>query len=119
LAPIPSRQARIVVERDTSLLFLGAGAVVEVGGARIGTIGRGGSVSRDVAAGPVTVKVRAVASAGQFVVRFNAKAGKTYRFMVSPRSDQMLLGAAFGAIGDAVSADISENSGYFQIAMVP
>ncbi len=110
--------ARVVVERDSSLLFLAAGATVDVNGRRIATLGRGGSATTDIPAGHVNVKVKANSAPGQFVVGFDAVAGKTYRFVVSPKSDALLLGSAFGLIGDAVHATISDTSGYFQIEMV-
>ena len=118
-APIPRGQARIIVTRAESLIFLAAGAPIEINGQKIETLGRGGSLVKDVSAGPVIVVAKVSSAPGQFVVRFNAEPGKTYRFMVSPKTDTLLLGSAFGIIGDAVHAQISDTSGYFQIEMVP
>lgn len=118
-APIGKGQARIVVERDNSLLYVGAGATIEINGAKVETLGLGGAVTKDVRAGQVAVSAQATASFGKFTVRFVAQPGKTYRFKVSPKSDALLLGSAFGIVGDAVNAQISDTSGYFQIEMVP
>lgn len=118
-APLAKGQARIVVSRDESLLFVGAGAPVEINGQKVETLGRGGSVVKDVAAGKTNITVRVTSAPGQFVVLFDAKAGKTYRFMVIPKTDALLLGSAFGIVGDAVHAQISDTSGYFQIEMMP
>lgn len=118
-APLGKGQARIVISRNESLLFLAAGAIVEINGSKTEILGRGGSVVRDIRSGPAIVSAQATGSFGKFVVRFNAKAGKTYRFMVSPKTDALLLGSAFGLVGDAVHAQISDTSGYFQIVMVP
>lgn len=106
------------MERENSLLFVGAGASVEVGGAKIGTLGVGGAATRDIKAGRNIITVRTTTAPGQFVVQFDAKAGKTYNFLISPKSDALLLGSAFGLVGDAVNASISDTSGYFQIEMV-
>jgi hypothetical protein len=117
--PIRAGQARVVVSRDESLLYLGAGAKITINGDEVETLGRGGSVVRDVRAGNSYVKTTATASFGEFVIVFDAAPGKTYRFKVSPNVNTFLPGAAFGMIGDAARAAVSENTGYFQIEMVP
>lgn len=117
---IRSGDARIEVERDNSLLFLAAGAVVEVNGARIGTLGRGGATFRDVKAGEtVVLSVRPTSAPGKFTVRFVPAAGRSYVFKVSPRGEALVLGSAFGLAGEAIAANISDMSGYFQIELVP
>lgn len=117
--PIPAGKARIVVTRDESLLFIGAGAKVEINGQKVETLGRGGSAVKEISAGPSNISAQATGSFGTFRVLFDAKAGKTYRFLVKPKSDELLLGSAFGIAGDAVHAQISDTAGYFQIELVP
>lgn len=116
--PVPAGKARIVVTRDNSLLYLAAGVDVRSNGAKIATLGRGGSVVRDIPKGQHTLSVSTPTASGQFVVAFNAQAGKSYNFEVSPRGGALLTGSAWGMAGDAIYASISEQSGYFQIKPV-
>jgi ABC-type Fe3+-hydroxamate transport system substrate-binding protein len=113
--PIPADKARIVVTRNSSLLYLAAAADVRSNGAKIASLGRGGSIVRDVPKGQNTLSVSTPTAFGQFTVNFNAKAGQTYNFEVSPRSGALITGSAWGMAGDAINASISEQSGYFQI----
>lgn len=71
----------------------------------------------DVKAGSNVLKVSTPTAFGQFVVRFDAKPQEVYNFTVSPKSDALLLGSAFGMAGDAVNATISDTSGYFQLEL--
>lgn len=74
---------------------------------------------RDVPAHPSVVSVTTAGAFGNFTLLLDPAAGKTYRLIVSPNGDQLLLGSAFGIVGDAVRASISENTGYFQIELKP
>lgn len=113
--PVPADKARIVVTRDSSLLYLAAAVDVRSNGAKIASLGRGGSVVHDIPKGQNTLAVSTPTAFGQFVVSFNAKAGQTYNFEVSPRSGALLTGSAWGMAGDAINASVSEQSGYFEI----
>nr|MBI1231874.1 hypothetical protein [Cytophagales bacterium] len=113
--PIPADKARIVVERDNSLLYLAAAVDVRSNGSKIASLGRGGSVVHDVSKGKNTLSVSTPTAFGQFVVNFNAKAGETYNFQVTPRGGALVTGSAWGMAGDAINASVSEQSGYFKI----
>lgn len=113
--PIPTGKARIIVERDSSLLYLAAAADVRLNGAKIANLGRGGSVVRDIPKGNNVLSVSTMGSFGRFTLTFDAKPSEVYEFVVSPRSGALMTGAAFGMIGDAINASVSEQSGYFQI----
>lgn len=115
--PIAKGQSRIIVERDKSLLYMGASATIKVNGQKTTNLGRGGSVSKDVQAGATTLEASAPFSFGQFVVRFDAKSQETYKFIVSPNKSQLFLGSAFGIAGDAVNAKINDASGYFTLEL--
>lgn len=117
--PLGKGKARLIIERDNSLLYLAAAADVSVNGAKAASLGRGGSVMRDVPAHPSVVSVTTAGAFGNFTLLLDPAAGKTYRLIVSPNGDQLLLGSAFGIVGDAVRASISENTGYFQIELKP
>ena len=113
--PIPESKARIVVERDNSLLYLAAAVDVRSNGARIASLGRGGSVVHDIQKGKNTLSVSTPTAFGQFVVNFDAKAGEIYNFQVTPRGSALITGSAWGMAGDAINASVSEQSGYFKI----
>ncbi len=113
--PIPAGKARIIVTRDNSLLYLAAAVDVRSNGGKIANLGRGGSVVHDISKGQNTLSVSTPTAFGQFVVNFNAKAGQTYNFEVSPRGGALVSGSAWGMMGDAINASVSEQSGYFQI----
>jgi len=115
--PIPADKARIIVTRDSSLLYLAAGAEVRSNGAKIANLGRGGSVIHDIPKGNNVLSVSTMGSFGRFTVTFDAKPREVYEFVVSPRSGALVTGAAFGMIGDAINASVSEQSGYFQIGL--
>ena len=113
--PVPANEARIVVERDNSLLYLAAAVTVQSNGSKIASLGRGGSVIHDIPKGDSTLSVSTPTAFGQFVVTFNAKAGETYNFLVSPRGSALITGSAWGLAGDAINASVSQQSGYFKI----
>lgn len=115
--PIPAGKARVVITRDSSLLYLAAAADVRSNGIKIASLGRGGNIIQDVAKGQNTLSVSTPTASGQFVVSFTAKAGKIYNFQVSPRSGALITGSAWGMMGDAIHASVSEQSGYFQISL--
>lgn len=114
--PIPKGYARLIVERDKSLLYAGGAATIRVNGEQIASLGVGGSVAHDVKVGTIIMEASTPTAPGRFVMRFDAAPGKTYNLLVSPRDGQLLFGAAFGLIGDTINASVSEQSGYFQIA---
>ncbi len=113
--PIPTDKARIIVTRDSSLLYLAAAVDVRSNGAKIASLGRGGSVVHNIPKGQNTLSVSTPTAFGQFVVNFKASAGKTYNFEITPRSGALVSGSIGGMVGDAINANVSEQSGYFQI----
>lgn len=115
--PIPPGKARILVKRDTSLLYMAAAADIKSNGAKIASLGRGGSVVHTIPAGNNVLSASTMGSFGQFTVTFDAKPRQTYEFEVSPMGGAWLTGSAFGMLGDAVNASISEQSGYFQLEL--
>ena len=116
--PVPPDKARIVVERNSSLLYLAAAVDVRSNGAKIASLGRGGSVVHDIPKGKNVLSVSTPTATGQYVLNFDAKAGEIYEFMISPRSGNIMGGYGMGMIGDAINANVSEQSGYFQISPI-
>ena len=115
---IPNNKARIIVKRDKSLLYLAAAVDVRSNGSKIASLGRGGSVVHNLSKGSNTLSVSTPTAFGQYVVNFDAISGKTYEFEISPRGAALVSGSAFGMIGDAINASVSEQSGYFKIQPV-
>lgn len=113
--PIPSNKARIIVTRDNSLLYFAGVADVRLNGNKIASLGRGGSVIEDVPKGQNTLSVSTPTATGQFVVTFKADSKKVYTFEVSPRAGNLMGGYGLGMVGDSLHANVSEQSGYFQI----
>lgn len=96
---------------------MAAGANVMVNGSKIANLGRGGGIVKDIQSGRNTLSAGTLGSFGKYSYTFDAETGKTYVFEVSPRSEAMNT-AMFGALGDAVSAHVNENSGYFKVQLV-
>lgn len=113
--PVPANKARLLVERDNSLLYLAAAVTVQSNGTKIASLGRGGSIIHDIPKGDNTLSVSTPTAFGQFAVKFNAITGETYHFQVSPRGGALVTGSAWGNLGDAINARVSEQSGYFKI----
>ena len=112
---ISADKARIVVERDNSLLYLAAAVDVRSNGVKIASLGRGGSVVHDVPKGNNVLSVGTLGSFGRFTVNFDAKVGEVYEFVTSPRGDALVTASMWGMVGDAINASVSEQSGYFKI----
>jgi hypothetical protein len=117
--PIPKGQSRIVISRSNSPLYFAASAEVRVNRKRVAGLGPGGGAVRDVKAGTVLLDVTTPGSFGRYSLEVEAVAGQTYKVMVSPRDGNFPLVATFGVIGDAVNSAGDDQSGYFQIELVP
>ena len=109
--PIPAEHSRIIVQRDNSLLYFGGAANVSVDDVKIASLARGASVLKDIPAGRHHISVHAPTTVGSYGVGWEAVAGKTYHFDVSPNDEKSpAMGMALGVIGDAI-----DNTGYFKI----
>ncbi|MBK67611.1 MAG: hypothetical protein CMP22_05735 [Rickettsiales bacterium] len=115
---LKSGEARIIIERDNSLLYMAAPATVRSNGTKIASLGRGGSIVQNITEGRNHLTVGTPMSYGRSALSYTAKAGKTYYFTVSPRSEMMGKVAALGMIGDAIDAESGEQSGLFGIVPV-
>lgn len=121
---IPAGYARIIAKREVAFSYAGAGALVEVNGKTLGTLGQGGEGFVDVKAGPVSVTVKATGAIGSpyglALASIDAKAGKTYRFIVLANSSRAwkaaAMSGAIGAMGGAIY-DAENKDGYFQISL--
>jgi hypothetical protein len=115
--PMAKNEARIIVERDTSLLYMAAQADVSMNGRKIASLGRGGSIVHDIPKGRNLISVNTPMSFGNFSVSFDAKAGETYAFLVTPRGEAMMISSTLGMMGDAINASVNDNTGYFALTL--
>ena len=113
--PVPADKARVVITRNTSMMYLAATVHVRANGEKIASLGQGGSVVHEIPQGRNTLSVSTPTAPGQFALTFNADPQKTYNFEISPRSGKVMGGYGLGLLGDAIQASVSEQSGYFQI----
>jgi hypothetical protein len=109
-APAPG-QASITIIRSSSLMYMGAPASVDVNGARVANLNVGQSYTGAVSPGPTAITVSAWSSPGASSFRFNVEPGKSYRFVVGPRSENTVSGMLGGAIGQS-----AEGGGPFQVS---
>ncbi len=117
-SPLGKDNARLIISRDDSALYFASSAIVEADSQEIADLGRGGTVVHDVRAGSVSIAVHAHATFGYYVINMEAKPGKTYRFMITPRGKQMIY-SPLGVVGDYINGQGNDKTGYFQIGMVP
>jgi hypothetical protein len=104
-------QAGITISRSNGLLYMGVPASVDVNGERVTSLAVGQSYSGAVRPGPAVLTVSAWSSPGQSSYRFTVEPGKSYRFIVSPRTNNIVAGAAFGLIGQS-----AEGGGPFSVS---
>lgn len=115
--PIPKDQARLMITRSNDLLYLAAGANVRINGHLEGALARGGTLIQDVPAGRTMLSVNATMDPGNYTINFEAKAGETYAMEVSPRSEGFAGSATWGILGDAIHANLKDNTGYFKVVL--
>ncbi len=115
--PTPAGQAKLVITRDNSYYGILAAVNVSLNGRRIASLGRGATVVQLAKAGENTLAVASVGDFGNYVTTFQADAGKTYTFEISPRSGAVMQGALWGPIGEMVRAQQVENTGHVQVIL--
>lgn len=112
-------QARISIRRTDEGPSWGAGAQIEINGALAAALAPGQSYTGGVSPGPVTMIASAKMDVGQYVVKFDAVAGKTYAFEVSPRGAHTAAGVLGGAAGMILETAVNgDQSGAFKITEV-
>lgn len=105
--------ATLVFNRDDSLLYLALGARIFIDGQQVAKLSRGGAFTTVVGEGKRGLVVDTWSIPGKFSIDLNAEKGKKYQFRISPRSDSVIAGVAFGLIGNVV-----EDGGAFQLQMM-
>jgi hypothetical protein len=92
-------------------------ALIDINEAHIGNLAPGQTYVGGVAPGPVAITATGMMDAGNYVLRFDAEAGKTYAFQVSPRTSIVRsMAPVFGFTGVVVeAATMGERGGPFKI----
>lgn len=117
VAPPPG-QASLNITRSSSLIYAAALASVDVNGARVADLGVGQSYMGVVRSGPAVLTVSAWSSPGSSSFRFTVEPGNSYRFVVTPRIENTMVGvlpAAFAGPLAGMAAKAAEGGGPFQI----
>jgi len=96
-------------------------ALIDVNDAHVADLQPGQTYVAGVPPGPTSVTATGTAEPGHYVVKFDAVAGKSYAFQVSPRTDvsrraAIVLGGVAGAVMEAAAK--GETGGPFKITQV-
>lgn len=114
--PIPANKAQLIVSRNDAFKYGGVGAKVSLNGTPIANLARGATVVQNISPGNNVLSVTSLGDPGNYTATLDAKKGNTYHFEVAPNEGKSLwVTAAFGYVGDAISASNNSNTGYFQI----
>lgn len=95
-------------------------ALIDINEAHIGNLAPGQIYVGGVAPGPTAITITGMMEAGNYVLRFDAEAGKTYAFQVSPRTSiAHSVAPVFGFTGRVVEAAVmGERGGPFKITQI-
>ena len=118
-------QPSITVSRSDDFSYRAAAASVEINGKQVATLAAGRSYNGTLPPGPAVLKVSAWTApisvgshrlpSGSTSYRFNVESGKSYSFVISPRSEPAANDIAHDAAGGAGEAT-EGGGGAFQIA---
>lgn len=118
-------QTSITVSRSDDVTFRAAAASVEINGKQVATLAAGRSYNGTLPPGPAVLKVSAWTApisvgshrlpSGNSSYRFNVESGKSYSFVISPRSEPVASDTAHDA-ADVPGAATEGGGGAFQIA---
>src|ERR1700733_4399655 len=92
-------------------------ALIDINEAHIGNLAPGQTYVGGVAPGPTAITVTGMMDVGNYILRFDAEAGKTYAFQVSPRTSiARSVAPLFGFTGVVMeAATMGERGGPFKI----
>jgi hypothetical protein len=116
--PLPPGPPVMVDSIDGPHLAEAPPALIDINEAHIGNLAPGQTYVGGVAPGPIAITVTGMMDVGNYILRFDADAGKTYAFQVSRRTDMSrpLARAVLGLTGAVVEAAVmGERGGPFKI----
>lgn len=111
--PIAPGEATISITRSKEFVASLATATVELNGAKFASLGNGESFTGGIPPGPVVLSATTWDAIGATRYSFTAQRGKTYRFVVEPRGENIAAGVIGGVVGLAI-----EGGGPFSIKPV-
>jgi hypothetical protein len=121
VSTIAPGQAKISITRSNDGPYIGPASVIHVAanGTQVVDLAPGQSYTGGVPGGPVTLTASETFDIGQYTLRFDARPGKTYKFLLSRRGVHMMAGVFGGLAGMLVETALSgEQSGDYQITPV-
>jgi hypothetical protein len=117
--PIPAGKARLVLTRVSGMYASALDAVVKVNDREVARLATGTSQSVMIAPGPTAVNIDSWSAPGSYTINLEAKAGRTYRVEISPRTEALapalICGLACGLMEAAAKGD---KAGAFQARIV-
>jgi hypothetical protein len=118
--PLPPGPPVIVYSIDGPRPAEAPPALIDINEAHIGNLAPGQTYVGGVAPVPIAITVTGMMEAGNYVLRFDAVAGKTYAFQLSPRTSiTHNVAPMFGFTGRVVEAAVmGERGGPFKITQV-
>ena len=108
-------KARITINRPSTLVYAGCPANIKTGAQEVASIANGGQTLFDVPAGDTAITASCWSYPGNYTLRFKAEAGRTYALDIGPRQGSVGTAVLLGAVGGAIEASVSENSGAFEL----
>jgi hypothetical protein len=108
--PVPTNQARIVINRNDAILYFASGVNVTINGIKEESLARGATLIKNIPAGRTNLSVDATADFGKFTVTFDAAKGKTYFIEISPRYETFGRSLEWSGL----NAIFGENTGPFK-----
>jgi hypothetical protein len=117
--PIPAGKARLVLTRISAYYASGVDAVVKVNGAEVARLASGTSQAVMIAPGPTAVNIDSWSAPGSYTINLEAKAGRSYRVEISPRTEAIAPAMVFGMAGALIEAAAKQDkAGAFEARIV-
>jgi len=117
--PIPAGKARLVLTRVSGMYASALDAVVKVNNQEVARLATGTSQAVMIAPGPTAVNIDSWSAPGSYTINLEAKAGRTYKVEISPRTEALapalICGLACGLMEAAAKGD---KAGAFQARIV-
>lgn len=119
--PPPAGMASITITRTSSIFGSMLPVALDLDGNRVANLNVNETHSMAVKPGRATLSATMFGYPGRYDLSFAAERGKSYGFIISPRSESFTAGmigaAGFGVVGGVVGA-AAEGGGPFKIELV-
>jgi hypothetical protein len=106
ISQLDQGNARLYFMRDSGFLAGGINARIQINGQTKPGLANGGFIFTDEKAGNIYIKIDGGPfNPGDANLTINAAAGKTYYFLVTPNTSNIMAGGMFGLLGSAARGD--------------